>query len=426
MTTTRREFLARTTTLLATGAALPAFLGRSALALSGSTPRDESVLVVLQLSGGNDGLNTVIPHGDDAYHRARPTLAVPSSRVHALDDRLGLHPEMTGLKDLFDQGRLAVIENVGYPNPDRSHFASMDIWHTGSTRAEGVREGWLGRYAGETGTPRTPPGAPVALHLDNASLPLALQAREHHVPSIRDLASFRLRAPADELVALLSEERQAPSGEVAFVQRLAVESCRNARRLERVTAGDGNDRGYPDHPLGSRLRQIARLIGAGFGPRVYYTSLGGFDTHSRQELVHPQLLRVLSDAVAAFFRDLDRLGWSERTVLLTFSEFGRRVQENGSLGTDHGAAAPMFLAGPRCVAGVHGGYPDLENLDNGDVRHRVDFRRVYATVLRDVLGADPDKVLGERYETLGLVQRRVGATGGAGAADSSSTPNREA
>lgn len=410
---TRRQFMKQgfaATTLLASGATLPSFLGQSARAAAAANgvARDGSVLVVIELNGGNDGLNTVVPFRDDAYYAARPTLAVPRGDVLPLDGDIGLHPSMGGLKRLFDDGRLAVIGNVGYPNPNRSHFRSMDIWHTAATSPESRRTGWLGRAADRTAQGGGSSEQPRALHLDDASLPLALHARDHTIPSVRDITSFRLPPEANAVEEVFAAARSGASDDLEFVRRLGVTSCKNARRLEKLVR-DGNARGkYPDHALGARLRQIAQLVGADFGPRIYYTSLGGFDTHSRQALVHPGLLATLSDSIAAFYSDLEARGIADRVVLMTFSEFGRRVNENGSLGTDHGAAAPMFVAGPRCRPGCYGGRPNLDELVDGDVAHTVDFRSVYSGMLEDVLGCDPHAVLGDAardIESLSLVRR---------------------
>lgn len=422
MSSTRREFLVRAAAgapLLAAGASLPGFLCRTARAAAdqgrGKAARDERILVVVQLSGGNDGLNTVIPFADDRYHKARPTLRVAPERVLRLNDAVGLNPEMSGFKRLFDDGQLAVINNVGYPNPDRSHFRSMDIWHTALLGPENARDGWLGRVVDRE---KSDGDAPLALHMDDDSLPLALKSRHVAVPSIRDIAAFKLHGDARALAEAVSAPRadsgatsdsptaaalRAAHDDLLFVQRTAVASCRNAQRLEQIVSAEGAAGGYPDFRLAGRLRQIAQLIGADFGPRIYYTSLGGFDTHARQVLAHGPLLRELSESVAAFYADLKRRGTGERVLLLTFSEFGRRVAENGSQGTDHGAAAPMFLAGPACKAGVHGAGPDLGRLIEGDVAHALDFRGVYAEVLQNWLKIDAAAVLGGRFAAPGLI-----------------------
>lgn len=406
MKPTRRDFLlggASAAALLAS-TPLPAILGRAVHAAGSESP-DGRILVMLQLTGGNDGLNTVVPYRDDDYRRLRPTLAVPANAVHRLDDELGLHPELESLRRLYDDGRLAVINNVGYPNPDRSHFRSMDVWHTADPVDETQRLGWIGSSLDQTRRRASGSTAPRALHLDDTALPLALVAEHHTVPSIRDTAAFRLDDSVARLRDAMSDPRPDASAELRFVQELAESSCANADRLSRLprAASRGS---YPDHPLGSRLRQVADLIAADFGPRIYYTSLQGFDTHSRQELVHGPLLRTLGDSVGAFLDDLTRRGLEKRVVVVTFSEFGRRVAENASMGTDHGAAAPMFVAGSACNPGVHGGAPDLAGLDaGGDVQFRIDFRQVYATLLDRVIGCDPDAVLGARFAPVDIIRR---------------------
>jgi uncharacterized protein (DUF1501 family) len=413
MGTTRREFLrygaGGGAALLASGWTLPGFLSRTAMAAGVAPDVDGRVLVVIQMSGGNDGLNTVIPYRDDAYHRARPTLRITPDRILKLDDALGLHPDMTGLKRLYDDGLLHVVTNVGYPNPDRSHFRSMDIWHTARMQPEGAEDGWLGRVVDAAGDGTRGRGegkeeACCALHLDDEALPLALKARGVAVPSVRSIEAFRLSDAAKVQAAVSAPRGTGSRDDLLFVQRVAVSSCSSAKRLEHVAASDAPRAKYPDLPLASRLRQIAQLIGAGFGARVYYTSIGGFDTHAKQALAHGPLLRELADSVAAMFEDLKSRGLADRVVLMTFSEFGRRVKENGSQGTDHGAAAPMFIAGGACAAGISGGAPDLADLIDGDVKHRVDFRQVYGAMVEKWLGLDQRAILGERYEPISALR----------------------
>ncbi|MCA9243842.1 MAG: DUF1501 domain-containing protein [Phycisphaerales bacterium] len=394
MKMTRREFVTRSVggaTLIASGATLPGFLTRTALAAS--PDRDGRILVVIQLTGGNDGLNTVVPYRDDLYHRARPTLRVTDQLALPLEMDMGLHPDMSGFKRLFDDGLLSVINNVGYPNPNRSHFQSMDIWHTASMSPETADDGWLGRVVDAKTTPGAPP---YALHIDDAALPLALRTRETPTPSIRSVEAFQLADENSAVESAIAAIRQSASDDLLFVQRLAVESCRNARRIEQVANDVGASTAtYPDYRLAARLRQVAQLIGAGFGPRVYYTSIDGFDTHAQQALSHGTLLRELADSVAAFVDDLRARGLLDRVAIMTFSEFGRRLNENAGQGTDHGAAAPMFLISSDARPGVHGGAPDLTNLLDDDLRHRVDFRSVYAGVLKNWLQVDHRAVLGD-------------------------------
>lgn len=431
MGTTRRRFLQTSltgATLAATGLSMPQFLARTARASQSTAASGEKILVVVQLSGGNDGLNTVVPFRDDLYHKARPTLRVAKDRALRLTDDLGLHPDMSGFKGMFDDGLLSVITNVGYPNPDRSHFRSMDIWHTADLSPEAAQDGWLGRVVDRCGCPdlakeKSKVGAtgatrandaniPFALHLDHDNLPLALKTRRLAVPSIDDMAAFQLEGDSARLTQALAADRggAAKAGELSeaaadllFVQRTAVTACANAERIKLVAADRQMKSPYPSFGLAARLRQIAQLIGAEFGPRVYYTSLGGFDTYARQTLAHGPLLRELSESVAAFYADLKSRSLADRVLLLTFSEFGRRLAENGGQGTDHGAAAPAFLAGPAVKAGVLGEPPNLKDLDEGDVKHRVDFRQIYAAILDRWIGVPSREVLGRKYESLDLI-----------------------
>ncbi len=402
MSTTRRTFLGQglgAATLMASGATLPGFLSRTALATLPSN--DETILVVIQLTGGNDGINTVIPYADDLYHKARPTLGIAPNRVLKLNDQLGLHPDMEGFQSLHDQGMLSVVMNVGYPNPDRSHFKSMDIWHSATLDKNARATGWLGRLADEQSRAGAPP---FAMQLDDQTFPLALRSDHAAVPSVRDVRSFHLNGKADQIRKVIQDKRQNATQDLLFVQRAAVESCNNAKRIESAQASQRVVRGkYPAFGLANKLSQISDLIAAGFGTRVYYTSLGGFDTHARQVLRHGSLLRELSESVNAFYADLAQQGLAKRVLVLTFSEFGRRVKENGSRGTDHGAAAPMFVIGPASQAGIIGKSPDLGNLVEGDVPFQTDFRGVYSDVLQNWLKTDPEKVLGRSFKTTRVV-----------------------
>lgn len=415
MHTTRRHFLKRScggASLLATGLTLPGFLTRSAWAAAKDGPADDGdrILVVIQLTGGNDGLNTVIPIEDDLYHRARPSLRVARESGLMLEKGLALNPEMAGMKRLYDDGLLSVINNVGYPNPDRSHFRSMDIWHRATMMPEAVSDGWLGRIVDREGAGRE---KPLALHLDGTPLPEALRTLREPVPSIENIDQFRFRSESEVMIESIEAARQHAAEDLLYVQRIALSSCAQARRLEQIAAEEGSAAAYPQHRLAQRLRQIAQLITADFGPRIYYTSIDGFDTHARQALVHPVLLRELSESLTAFVDDLNQRGLGERVLVVTFSEFGRRIAENGSRGTDHGAAAPMFIVGGNAKAGVVGGPPRLDAGGagaltapgtEGDVPHEVDFRQVYATVLDQWLKVPHVDVLGERFAVVPILR----------------------
>lgn len=410
MMQSRRQFLQRSAgaaTILGSDYLLPRFLSES---VQGVQPDPEGrILILVQLSGGNDGLNMVVPYEDDRYHRLRPSLSQQASTVHPLQDGLGLHSDMRAMKDIWERGELRVVSNVGYPNPDRSHFRSMDIWHTARIDPEQAQTGWLGRAVDgwAQGTPGDIGAAatPKALHLDSGPLPLALHARTRTVPSIASMDSFQLDGDVDKLASTIAAKREPGSDDLLYVQRTALAACNNAKRIASVVEQGQTRPAYPNFGLARRLKEIASLIASDFGPRIYYTSLGGFDTHARQALAHGPLLRELSESVAALQTDLKRDKLDDKVLLMTFSEFGRRVKENGSRGTDHGAAAPMFLVGAGAKGGISGGVPDLGNLLEGDIPHTCDFREVYATVLRDWLGVEPSAILGAARPMEGLLQR---------------------
>jgi uncharacterized protein (DUF1501 family) len=412
MNTTRRDFLRLglgTSALVSCSASVPLFLARTALAAAPGSARG-NVLVVLELSGGNDGLNTVVPYTDDNYRKSRPRLQVAARSVLKIDGRVGFHPALRGFAKLLEERRLAVVQSVGYPNPNRSHFESMAIWHTGKLEPKGQTPGWLGRTLDVR---KGPPGDAPALHVSRTLLPQALAGGGQQVPSLVSLEQFRRRLGLPEaggakeqraaLDSVLAERRGKPGSLLEFVEQSSALTYASSARLEGVRKGAKG----PPYPglfgLGERLSLIAQLVKAGLGTSIYYTELGGFDTHSGQLGEHDRLLFGLGDALKAFLDDLKRASLDKRVLVLVFSEFGRRLRENGSGGTDHGTAAPVFLLGGSVKAGVHGPYPDLKNLVDGDPKHAIDFRRVYATVLESWLGCPSAKVLGEKFEALPLL-----------------------
>jgi uncharacterized protein (DUF1501 family) len=412
---TRREFLRLglgSSTLLASGLSVPTFLARTANALAAGSARGGRVLVVLQLDGGNDGLNTVVPYGDDNYRKHRPHLQLSKNQVRRIDERMGLHPALTGLEQLLQKGQLAIVQSVGYPNPNRSHFESMAVWHAGRLHPDATRPGWLARALDE-GLSRGCGDAP-ALHVSDGLLPHALYGGQHQVPSLLDLGRFRRRlgmpdgADATEQRAALDQvaalDRGSPGGLLQFVQRSTVLSYTSSDRLEHALGGKAAPARYPDNNgLGQRLRLVAQLIRAGLGTSIYYTQLGGFDTHANQPGTHAGLLREMGDALQAFQGDLSASGDARRVLVLVFSEFGRRLTENASGGTDHGTSAPVFLLGGGVRPGLHGPCPDLADLADGDPKHAIDFRQVYATVLDGWLACPSQAVLGEKFHPLSVL-----------------------
>lgn len=340
--------------------------------VAGSRVSDDNVLVVVQLSGGNDGLNTVVPVGNDVYLKARPTIGL-SDRLHPLEAGLALNPAMTAFKELFDDGQLAVINGCGYPNPNRSHFRAMEIWHSANPRVSDT-SGWLGHYVEHVR--RGTEGLLRAINV-GPELPQALAADEVVVPSIQSL---------DDL----------PGGGLA---RRATNAAICADEIRKVAAAHKPDVEYPGG-LGRDLRLIAQLIAGNFGTRIFYCQVGGFDTHANQLGQHERLLGSVAASIGAFTKDMRAKGLGEKVAVMCFSEFGRRVQQNSSGGTDHGAAGPMFVVGGRVKGGVYGEHPSLTNLDDGDLRYTTDFRRVYATVLDRWLNADSRNVLGNTFEPI--------------------------
>lgn len=402
---TRRQLLTRalkSSSLVALGATVPGFLARTAHAAS---PGKETVLVVVELTGGNDGINTVIPYADDLYHKARPTLRQTKDQVIRLDDHVGLHAGMTGLKPLWDAGHLAVVQGVGYPNPDRSHFESMDIWHSADPK-RATNTGWLGRA---TVVMENRGGGVPILHVGAGKAPLAATgAPGAGAVSVGDQNNFKLdfgRSSSDRVEPRrkLLEEVSAPSKDdddlLAFVQRRQVQTLTAVDNLRELLEGPNAIRGFGGGLL-QKFQLIAGLIAKGFGTRVFYVTLDGFDTHANQAPDHQRLLGELATGIGEFFRELKETGDADRVRVMTFSEFGRRVRENGSRGTDHGAASCMFVAGPSVKGGVVGKHPSLSDLGDDDLKHHTDFRQVYASLLDGWLGADSKGVLGDKWEHL--------------------------
>jgi uncharacterized protein (DUF1501 family) len=409
----RRQFLTRTlqgSSLVALGAVVPQFVARTAQAAPAGK---DNILVVLEMTGGNDGLNTVIPYADDLYHKARPTLRQTKNVVIRLDEHVGLHRGMQGFKPLLDEGSLAVVQGVGYPNSDRSHFEAMDIWHSADPKRL-VTTGWLGRASGAMNDNG---GVPI-LHFGPARQPLAVAGGPGGgAVSINDQNSFRLDmghgdAKRQQARRQLMGDLWAPpekAGEadlISFVQRRQVQTLTAVENLRDLLQGPNAVRGA-GFGLSQKLQLIAGLIAKGFGTRIFYLSLDGFDTHSNQDPSHNTLLSDLADSIGNFFRTLKTTSDDKRVRLMTFSEFGRRVQENGSRGTDHGAASCLFVAGPSVKGGVVGKHPSLSDLDAGDLKFHTDFRRIYATQLNSWLGCDSKLVLGEKWDHIKELEVKV-------------------
>lgn len=399
--------------LLALAPTAPAFLVRSALAARSKRPDRDTVLVIVQLAGGNDGLNTIVPHGDDLYAKSRPTLRLPASKLHRIDAHLGFHPRMGAFAKLCDEGLLSVVQGVGYPNPNGGHFESMHIWQTADLSTRG-QTGWIGRTVDHNAGDRfsdTP-----AAFVGQIRRPFAVSAARAIIPTIHSLDDCLVHEPGTAGQAELGPQiaaAEAARGDAAFLDYLrkaTLASYQNSQTIERAAANGSTGEGdYPPLLLARSLRLVAQLIRADVGLRIFYTELGGeepggFDNHANQADNHAALLHQLSESVSAFVCDLKRDGLLDRVLLMTFSEFGRTVRENGRRGTDHGSAAPLFLAGGKVTAGLIGPHPKLSELEGGGLKHHIDFRRVYATLLERWLGIDSVPVLGARFEALGIVR----------------------
>jgi uncharacterized protein (DUF1501 family) len=434
---TRRQFL-RTSALGAAAAwTLPVFLEKTFFALDAMaadaptqavTGKDDTILVVLQMAGGNDGLNMVVPFADDIYYRARPKLGIQADKVLKLDGYAGLNPNLAGLKTLFDEGHLAVVQGVGYPNLNRSHFRSTEIWQTASDADRNENHGWLGKYFDSccSGTDPTvgvaigeqTPQAFVANTPTGVTFARPEQFRWQPSEKGKGAASveesfFRqLNGMEDEAAAgpndggsitTIAGGTKPDQGALDFLQRTALDAQLSSDKILAIARKYKSTIPYASGPLSASLSMIARMIAGGLPTRVYYASQGGFDTHAGQANAHDRLMTGFNEAVSAFVADLKQQGNFDRVVLMTFSEFGRRVAENANGGTDHGAAAPMFVLGGKVKAGLFGKYPSLSDLDHGDLKFNTDFRSVYGTILDKWLRAPSATVLGRKFSTLPLI-----------------------
>ncbi|MBW7990511.1 MAG: DUF1501 domain-containing protein [Planctomycetes bacterium] len=416
MSYTRRNFLKATlgsSALLSLAPAAPNFLVRSMMAAAQQRNERDTVLVVVQLSGGNDGLNTVVPYEDDEYARNRPTLRLSPNEIHKINSRLGFHPRMGAFMRLYEQGHLSIIQGVGYPNTDRSHESGMRVWHTAAPNEPDCQTGWLGRTVDSIREPNsinTP-----AVFVGPIVQPFGLNAKNAIVPSISSLENLKMRemhshhkykSQRKRAAGLPRPDQNNPLTQ--FLQQCTQKAYTNSERIGAVMKNTANTAEYPQFELAGSLRKVAQLIRADIGIRIFFTELGGggiggFDNHANQLGNHCSLLHHFSESIAAFIHDLKRDKQLDRVLLMTFSEFGRTVKENGRRGTGHGAAAPIFLAGGKLKGGLFGSHPSLSDLDNGALKFHTDFRSVYATVLDRWLGFDSRKVLDKQYEPLNIL-----------------------
>ena len=387
------------------------------------------ILVVLQLAGGNDGLNTVVPYASDAYYKARPTIFIPPKDILKVNDVAGLHPRLTGLCDLYGQGNLGIVQGVGYPNPNRSHFRSTEIWQTASDENQTKSQGWLGSYFDSCCQGADPSSVGIAVSGQTPqafaspnpkgvafSNPEQFRYMSEAASNPRDADQFmrRMNSPDAEApsmsgpddggtIDMISGKADKDGSTLDFLQRTALGAELSSDRILQITRKTKSSVNYPSSQLGNSLNLVSRLIAGGMPTRVYYVSQGGFDTHANQLPSHDRLMTDLNGALSSFVADLKAQGNFSRILMISFSEFGRRVVENASGGTDHGAAAPLFVLGGGVKPGLYGTYPSLTDLCDGDLKFNTDFRSVYATALEKWLGAPSEQVLGRKYPLLPFI-----------------------
>jgi uncharacterized protein (DUF1501 family) len=415
----RREIIRLGLGLVAGGMYAPAFLSRTLWAIqqaraplrSEQSDLSDQILIVVQLSGGNDGLNTVVPVFSEEYTRARPALRVAPGDTLKLNDDFGLHPQMTAFRSLYDDGLVSIVHGVGYPNPNRSHFRSMEVWHTARPETKSISTGWLGRYFDNACAGCAPPSA--GIHF-GASIQQALWGEQNKVIALTDPEKLGWQPLKEDAGSFNSEmealQRLLKSGsvppETMFIAHTAMDSIVSADRISAALAKGRTTATYPDTEFGNALQTTAQLISGGLKTRVYYLSLGGFDTHANQTGRHDELLAEYSNGMRALLDDLKAGGDADRVLVLTFTEFGRRLSENASGGTDHGTANPVFLIGTRIKPGFFGKFPALspDALDPiGDPVHTTDFREVYATILEKWLATPSEPILARKFAPLPLL-----------------------
>lgn len=397
----RRDFL-RNSALASGALMIPAFL-KPFEAFAKSDIMGYKNLVIIQLSGGNDGLNTIIPFGNDIYYQKRKTIAVNQSDIIKLNDMQGLNPNLSALKDIYDQGLMSIINSVGYPNPDRSHFRSMDIWQTASDSNQFLTTGWIGRYLDSNCQSCKNPY--TAIEVDD-TLSLAMKGAKMKAIAVKDPGKLYQTTREPFFKDLVHDHGDTNLNEdnLGYLYKTMIETYSSAEYIQNTSKTYTVTAAYPNTGLGNQLKTVSKFINSGLQTRVYYVSLSGFDTHVGQQNQQGRQLKIYGDAVAAFVKDLKQTGKLDDTLVMTFSEFGRRVEQNASNGTDHGTANNILLYGGKLKkAGIYNDAPDLTQLDNGDLKYQIDFRDVYATLLDKWLDINNSQVLNKSFAGLDFV-----------------------
>ena len=404
----RRDFI-KTLAVAGLSASLPSFLTDSVLAqqAAGISPdfKDDRILVVIQLGGGNDGLNAVIPHADDNYYRLRGNIAVDKKDMLTIDDTTALNANLAALKGLYDNGSLAILHGVGYPNPNRSHFRSMEILHTATDADRYSTTGWIGRFFDNCcgGAPNPLAGVNIGREMPQSFASARGLGVSFDEPKNFGWAGQGRATRAAFDAVNHSADAHHDDTPIDFLRHVTANAMASSDKVLRASKVNRAGADYPQSRLAGSLKSIATLIAGGLPTRIYYASMSGFDTHANQVNTHGNLLKQFAEATAAFQKDLKSIGVADRVQILCFSEFGRRVESNASRGTDHGTAGPMFLLGAGVKPGLHGTLCSLTDLDDGDLKHTMDFRSVYAEILGKWLGADPKVVLGQEWPMPGVI-----------------------
>jgi uncharacterized protein (DUF1501 family) len=397
----RRDFL-KNTALISGAFMMPAFL-KPFEAMAKSELTGYKNLVIIQLSGGNDGLNTIIPYGNDIYYQKRKTIAISKPEIITLNDMQGLNPNLSALKEIYDQGWMSIVNSVGYPNPDRSHFRSMDIWQTASDSNQFLTTGWIGRYLDSNC--QTCKNPYTAIEVDD-TLSLAMKGANMKGIAVQDPNKLYQATREPFFKDLVQDHTDAHLNEdnLGYLYKTMIETYSSADYIQKTSKVYNVTANYPTTVFANQLKNVSKFINSGLQTRVYYVSLSGFDTHVGQQNQQGRQLRIYSDAVAAFVKDLKQTGKLDDTLVMTFSEFGRRVEQNASNGTDHGTANNVLIFGGKLKKpGIFNDAPDLTQLDNGDLKYQVDFRDIYATLLDKWLDVKNSQVLNKSFAGLGLV-----------------------
>lgn len=401
MPISRRKFI-QLGSLASASLMVPQFLKGFEFRSPQQVRKTNKVLVVVQLSGGNDGLNTIIPYRNDIYYQSRPLIGIKREDALSLNDDTGLNPKLKGVKQMYDDGFVSIVNGVGYPHPNRSHFRSMDIWQTGSTANDMITSGWIGRYL-DNAADGTNAHNSLAIEVDD-TLSLALKGEERSAIAVRDINQFHNAAANNYFKKIASHEDEHDAQLADYLYKTLRQTTSAADYIFDQSKIYNTTQVYPDSQIGKRMKTIGSLIVSNAETQVYYVSHGSFDTHVNQKDRQEKLFEQLDEALVALVADLKKNNRFEDVLVMTFSEFGRRVAQNASNGTDHGTASSMFLIGGGLKkAGMYNAIPSLQDLDEGDLKYNVDFKQVYATVLDNWLQADAKGVLGRRYDKLEII-----------------------